>query len=282
MKIENIAIIGSGAMGSGVAQVSAAAGFRVRVQDISSEALQRARSGIEFSLGKLAGKGKMTQEQVEATLSNLVFCNELEQAVDKSDLIVEAVFENLGIKREIFKKLNEITGPDTILASNTSALPITEIAGATTRAEKCIGIHFMNPVPLMKGVEIIRAQLTSDETFEAARSYVLKLGKEPIEAVDYAGFIVSRLLDVLMNEAVKMVQEGNRPEDIDKAMELCAGHPMGPCRLLDLVGAEIAMHGMETMERDLGPAYKAHPMLKKRVLAGLLGKKTGKGFYDYR
>jgi len=282
MEIQHIAIIGSGIMGSGIAQVSAAAGFRVKVQDISGEALQRARSGIEFSLGKLASKGKMTEEQVEATLSNLVFCNELEQAVDESDLIVEAVFENLGIKREIFKKLNEIAGSDTILASNTSALPITEIAGATTRAAKCIGIHFMNPVPLMKGIEIIRGQLTSDETFEAARSYVLKLGKEPIEAVDYAGFIVSRLLDVLMNEAVKMVQEGNRPEDIDKAMELCAGHPMGPCRLLDLVGAEIAMHGMETMERDMGPAYKPHPLLKKRVLAGLLGKKSGKGFYDYR
>lgn len=282
MEIQHIAIIGSGIMGCGIAQVSAAAGFRVKVQDISGEALQRARSGIEFSLGKLASKGKMTEEQVEATLSNLVFCNELEQAVDESDLIVEAVFENLGIKREIFKKLNEIAGSDTILASNTSALPITEIAGATTRAAKCIGIHFMNPVPLMKGIEIIRGQLTSDETFEAARSYVLKLGKEPIEAVDYAGFIVSRLLDVLMNEAVKMVQEGNRPEDIDKAMELCAGHPMGPCRLLDLVGAEIAMHGMETMERDMGPAYKPHPLLKKRVLAGLLGKKAGKGFYDYR
>ena len=281
MKLENIAIIGSGAMGSGVAQVSAAAGFRVKVQDISSEALQRAMSGIEFSLTKLAGKGKMTEEQVKATLSNLEFCNQLEQAAEGSDLIVEAVFENLAIKHEIFKKLSEITGPDTILASNTSALPITEIAGATNRAGKCIGIHFMNPVPLMKGVEIIRGQLTSDETFETAKDYVVKLGKEPIEAIDFAGFIVSRLLDVLMNETIKLVQEGNRPEDIDKAMELCAGHPMGPCKLLDLVGAEIAMHGMETMERDMGPAYKPHPLLKKRVLAGLLGKKTGQGFYKY-
>jgi 3-hydroxybutyryl-CoA dehydrogenase len=133
----------------------------------------------------------------------------------------------------------------------------------------------------MKGVEIIRGQRTSNETFEAARDYVVRLGKEPIEAIDFAGFIVSRLLDVLMNETIKLVQEGNRPEDIDKAMELCAGHPMGPCKLLDLVGAEIAMHGMETMERDMGPAYKPHPLLKKRVLAGLLGKKTGQGFYKY-
>ncbi len=281
MKINNIAIIGSGIMGSGIAQVSAAAGFRVKIQDINGEALQKAKSSIEFSLGKLASKGKMTQEQVDSTLSNIEFCKELEQAADGSDLIVEAVFEDLAIKHEIFKKLNRIVGPDTMLASNTSALPITEIARVTDRAEKCVGIHFMNPVPLMRGVEIIRGQLTSEETFEAARDYIVKLGKEPIEAIDFAGFIVSRLLDVLMNETIKLVQEGNRPEDIDKAMELCAGHPMGPCKLLDLVGAEIAMHGMETMERDMGPAYKPHPLLKKRVLAGLLGKKTGQGFYKY-
>jgi 3-hydroxybutyryl-CoA dehydrogenase len=160
-------------------------------------------------------------------------------------------------------------------------LPITEIASKTGRGDKIIGIHFMNPVPLMKGVEIIRGQLTTNDTFETAVHYVRKLGKEPIEAVDYAGFIVSRLVDVLMNEAVKMVQEGNRPEDIDNAMKLCAGHPMGPCQLLDLVGAEIALHGMETMARDFGEQYKPHPLLKKRVLAGLLGKKTGRGFYDY-
>jgi 3-hydroxybutyryl-CoA dehydrogenase len=281
MKINNIAIIGSGIMGSGVAQVSAAAGFQVKVQDISSEALQKAKSSIEFSLGKLASKGKITQEQVDGTLSKIEFCKELEQAADGSDLIIEAIFENLAIKHEIFRKLDRMAGPDTILASNTSALPITEITGVTNRAEKCVGIHFMNPVPLMKGVEIIRGQLTSDETFDAARDYVVKLGKEPIEAIDFAGFIVSRLLDVLMNETIKLVLEGNRPEDIDKAMELCAGHPMGPCKLLDLVGAEIAMHGMETMERDMGPAYKPHPLLKKRVLAGLLGKKTGRGFYKY-
>src|SRR5208283_2708337 len=195
MKINNIAIIGSGIMGSGIAQVSAAAGFGVKVQDISSEALQKAKSSIEFSLGKLASKGKMTQEQVDDTLCKIEFCKELERAADGSDLIIEAVFENLAIKHEIFRKLDRMAGPDTILASNTSALPITEITGVTNRAEKCVGIHFMNPVPLMKGVEIIRGQLTSDETFEAARDYVVKLGKEPIEAIDFAGFIVSRLLD---------------------------------------------------------------------------------------
>jgi 3-hydroxybutyryl-CoA dehydrogenase len=269
-------------MGSGAAQVSAVAGYDVVLQDINDQALERAKSGIEFSLGKLADKGKITPEQVEAALANIKFTADLKEAVENADLVIEAVFENLEIKQELFKKLETLSKPDAILASNTSALPITEIASVTGRGENIIGIHFMNPVPLMKGVEIIRGQLTSDATFEAAMAYLRKIGKEPIEAVDYAGFIVSRLLDVLMNEAVKMVQEGNRPEDIDKAMKLCAGHPMGPCQLLDLVGAEIAMHGMETMARDFGDQYRPHPMLKKRVLAGLLGKKSGRGFYDYQ
>jgi 3-hydroxybutyryl-CoA dehydrogenase len=195
--------------------------------------------------------------------------------------VVEAVFENLALKQRLFQDLEKHCGPSAIRASNTSALPITEIAAVTTSGPRGVGIHFMNPVPLMKGVEIIRGQLTSEETLAAAVEYVKAIGKEPIVAIDYAGFIVSRLLDVLMNETVKLVEEGNRPEEIDKAMELCAGHPMGPCKLLDLVGAEIAMHGMETMARDFGERYKPHPLLKKRVLAGLLGKKTGQGFYTY-
>jgi 3-hydroxybutyryl-CoA dehydrogenase len=281
MEIKNLAIIGSGIMGSGVAQVSAMAGYDVVLQDINDQALGRAKSGIELSLEKLAAKGKITPAQVDAAVAGIKFTADLNQAAKNADLVIEAVFENLEIKQELFKKLETLCRPDAILASNTSALPITEIASATGRGEKIIGIHFMNPVPLMKGVEIIRGQLTSDDTFETALAYVRKIGKEPIAAVDYAGFIVSRLLDVLMNEAVKMVEEGNRPEDIDNAMKLCAGHPMGPCRLLDLVGAEIAMHGMETMARDFGDRYKPHPLLRKRVLAGLLGKKTGRGFYDY-
>ena len=282
MEIKNVAIIGSGIMGSGVAQVSAVAGYRVVLQDINDQALVRAKSGIESSLEKLAAKGKITPAQADAALAGIQFAADLSRAAEDADLVVEAVFENLEIKQELFKKLETLCRLDAILASNTSALPITEIASGTRRGEKIIGIHFMNPVPLMKGVEIIRGQLTSDDTFETALAYVRKIGKEPIAAVDYAGFIVSRLLDVLMNEAVKMVEEGNRPEDIDNAMKLCAGHPMGPCQLLDLVGAEIAMHGMETMARDFGDRYKPHPLLRKRVLAGLLGKKTGRGFYDYR
>lgn len=282
MEIKTVGVIGAGVMGGGVAQVSAAAGYQVMVQDVSKDALGRAKGGIEFSLNKLVDKGKINSADADRALSNIRFSTDLKQVCEKGDLIVEAVFENLATKHELFQTMDRHAREETILASNTSALPITEIASATKRGDKVIGIHFMNPVPLMKGVEIIRGQLTSDETFETAIAFVRSLGKEPIEAVDYAGFIVSRLLDVLMNEAVKMVQEGNRPEDIDKAMEMCAGHPMGPCRLLDLVGAEIAMLGMETMARDFGDNYKPHPLLKKRVLAGLLGKKTGKGFYHYK
>jgi len=281
MKIKKITVIGAGIMGSGVAQVSSLAGYDVALQDIDNHAIDRAKSTIESSLAKIAAKGKITQEQTGDAISRITCTTDLKEAVGDSDLIIEAVFEDLEIKQNLFKKLEELTRPSTILASNTSALPITEIASFIGRGKNVIGIHFMNPVPLMKGVEIIRSQTTSDDTFNTVKAYLIQIGKEPIEAIDYAGFIVSRLVDVLMNEAVKLVQEGNRPEDIDRAMELCAGHPMGPCRLLDLVGAEIAMHGLNTMARDFGDEYKPHPLLKKRVLGGLLGKKTGQGFYTY-
>jgi 3-hydroxybutyryl-CoA dehydrogenase len=281
MELNNIGVIGGGVMGSGIAQVSAAAGYNVVLQDIYPNALDKAKASMEKSLGKLVSKEKMTESDMNATLTRIRFTTELEEVCRDADLIIEAVFENLELKHEMFKKFENLCKPEAILGSNTSALPITEIASVTNRGDKVVGLHFMNPVPLMKGVEVIRGQLTSDETTKTTLSYIQKLGKESMIAVDYAGFIVSRLLDVLMNEAIKLVEEGNKPDDIDKAMELCAGHPMGPCRLLDLVGADIAMHGMETMERDFGDRYKPHPLLKKRVLAGLLGKKTGRGFYEY-
>jgi 3-hydroxybutyryl-CoA dehydrogenase len=236
---------------------------------------------IEKNLNKLASKGKIAEADVSSAISRITVTTDLAEACKDADLLVECVFENLELKKKMFAEFERLCKPEAILGTNTSAIPVTEIASATTRGDKVIGIHFMNPVPLMKGVEVIRGQLTSEETMQATLDYIKKIGKESAIAVDFAGFIVSRLLDVLMNEAVKLVQEGNSPEDIDKAMRLCAGHPMGPCTLLDLVGAEIAMHGMETMERDFGDRYKPHPLLKKRVLAGLLGQKSGKGFYDY-
>jgi len=281
MDLNNVGVIGAGAMGSGIAQVSAVAGYQVVLQDISSAALERARASIEKSLNKMVSKEKMEKANMDAALDSVQFTTVLEDACKDAVLVIEAVFENLELKHDMFRELAKLCKKEAILGTNTSALPITEIASVSDRGDKIIGTHFMNPVPLMKGVEIISGQLTSDETRKTVFDYVRKLGKEPIEAVDFAGFIVSRLLDVLLNETIKLVQEGNKPEDIDKVMELCAGHPMGPCKLLDLVGAEIAMHGMETMERDFGDAYKPHPLLKKRVLAGLLGRKTGRGFYEY-
>jgi 3-hydroxybutyryl-CoA dehydrogenase len=281
MELNNVAVIGSGVMGMGIAQVSAVAGYNVIIQDINSEAFDKAQIAIEKSLGKMVSKEKMTETDKNESLARIEFTADMKKACSDSDLIIEAVFENLEIKKNIFREFDRICKPEAILGTNTSALPITEIASVSHRGDKILGIHFMMPAPIMKGVEIIRGQLTSDETMNIIIDYVKRIGKESIIAVDFAGFIVSRLLDVLMNEAIKLVQEGNNPEDIDRAMMVCAGHPMGPCRLLDLVGAEIAMHGMETMERDFGDRYKPHPLLKKRVLAGLLGQKTGKGFYEY-
>jgi len=281
MELNSVGVIGAGAMGSGIAQVSAVAGYNVILQDIYADALERARVSIEKSLGKMVSKEKMAKADMDAALDRIQFTTVLEDACKDADLIIEAVFENLEIKHDIFRKLTELCKKEAILGTNTSALPITEIASVTDRGDKIIGVHFMNPVPLMKGVEVIRGQLTSDETMETVLAFIRNLGKESIIAVDYAGFIVSRMVDVIFNEAMKLIQEGNKPEEIDKACTLCLGHPMGPCRLLDLAGAEIAMHGMETMERDFGDEYKPHPLLKKRVLAGLLGKKTGRGFYEY-
>jgi len=281
MELNTISVIGAGAMGRGIAQVSAIAGYNVILQDICVGALDSAKSAISKSLNKMVEKNKITTWEMSEAISCIEFTTDFEKACCNADLLIEAVFENLELKHKMFREFDRLCKPLAIIGSNTSALSITEIASVTQRGNRIIGIHFMNPVPLMKGVEIIVGQLTSDETSDAVLGFIKHIGKESIIAVDYAGFIVSRLLDVLMNEAIKLVQEGNNPEDIDKAMMLCAGHPMGPCKLLDLVGAEIAMHGMETMERDFGTGYKPHPLLKKRVLAGLLGRKTGKGFYNY-
>lgn len=281
MEIQKVTVIGAGVMGSGIAQVSAVAGYDVIVQDIYEVAIAKAKETIEKSLDKLKSKNLISDENMKDALGRIQYTNDLREACKGADLIIEAIFEDLQIKQKVVKEITEYCKSDAIIGSNTSALPITELASATKHGANIVGIHFMNPVPIMKGVEVIRGQLTSDETMAATLEYIRKIRKEPIQAVDYAGFIVTRLLDVLMNEAVKLVEEGNKPEDIDNAMKLCAGFPMGPCALLDLVGAEIAMHGMETMARDFGDKYKPHPLLKKRVLAGLLGRKTKKGFYEY-
>ncbi|HWQ75332.1 MAG TPA: 3-hydroxyacyl-CoA dehydrogenase family protein [Syntrophomonas sp.] len=281
MQIQTIGVIGAGTMGSGIAQVSIEAGYTVFLQDINENSLVKARAGIEKNFDKMISKGKITEADMIAAMDRLTCTTNLVTACKDADLMIESVFENLEIKQNMFQEFERLCKPEAILASNTSALPITEIGSIIKRKDKVIGLHFMNPVPMMKGLEIIRGQLTSDETLATTLEYVKQIGKEAAMAVDYAGFIVSRLLNVLVNETIKLIEEGNTPEDIDKAMQLCAGHPMGPCKLMDLSGLDISLHGMETLERDLGPKYKPHPMIKKRVMAGLLGVKSGEGFYKY-
>jgi 3-hydroxybutyryl-CoA dehydrogenase len=282
MGIKTVAVIGAGAMGNGIAQVTAVAGYKVMLNDLTDTALNNAMGTINRSLNKMVEKGKLTAEDAKASTERITLSTSLEECCKDADLIIESVFEDLELKKTMFREIDQLAKPEAIIGTNTSAIPVTEIATGISRGDKIIGIHFMNPVPLMKGVEVIKGQLTSEETFQTTLEYLHSMGKDPAVAVDYAGFIVSRLLNVMINEAFRLVQEGNDPEEIDKAMVLCAGHPMGPCRLNDLVGAEITLRAARVMEKDFGDRYKPHPMLNKRVLAGLLGQKSGQGFYSYK
>jgi 3-hydroxybutyryl-CoA dehydrogenase len=280
MEVKRVFIQGAGTMGSGIALVSAQAGFEVILMDLSTEILQKGMNSVEKSLQRSVEKGRITTEDKSAILSRIKVTTDLEESRE-ADLAIEAVFEDLEVKKKVFKALDGICPPDTVLASNTSALPIAVMASATKRPSKVLGLHFMNPVPVMRGVEIIRAITTSNETMAIGREYLRKLGKEVVEAVDYAGFIVSRILDAMLNEAVRCVMDGNKPEEIDKAMKICTNFPMGPLELIDLAGVDIVLHGLETMEKDFGDRYHPAPLLRQMVRAGYLGRKSGKGFYHY-
>lgn len=280
MEIRRIFIQGAGTMGSGIAQVSAQAGFEVILMDLNREFVQRGMNTIDKSLQRGVEKGKMKAEEKEGILSRIKAVTDVKEAKE-ADLAIEAVFEELEIKKKVFKALDEICPPHTLLASNTSALPIAAMASATKRPDKVLGLHFMNPVPVMRGVEIIRAITTSDETMRLGREFINRLGKEVVEAVDYAGFIVSRILDAMLNEAVRCVMDGNKPEEVDKAMKICTNFPMGPLELIDLAGADIVLHGLETMEKDFGDRFHPAHLLLQMVRAGHLGRKSGKGFYTY-
>jgi 3-hydroxybutyryl-CoA dehydrogenase len=239
-------------------------------------------ASIEKGLNRGVARGIISEENKAKILSCITTTTDINGAKD-SDLVIEAIPEVLELKMETFKKLDNLCPEHTIFASNTSALPISAMAAATgvKRQAQVVGIHFMNPVPVMKGVEIIRGRHTSDDTLLIARDFVLSLGKEPCEAVDYAGFVVSRILDAMMNEAFHCIMDGNTPEQVDKAMKLCCNFPMGPLELCDLAGADIVLHGLETMQREFGDRLRPAPLLRSMVRAGDLGRKTGCGFYDY-
>ncbi|HEY4735169.1 MAG TPA: 3-hydroxybutyryl-CoA dehydrogenase [Gemmatimonadaceae bacterium] len=281
-KIERVGVLGGGLMGSGIAQVSAAAGFPTVVREISDELGAKSRQSIEKTLAKGIERGKVTPEEREKTLANLRFVTDLKELGD-SDLFIEAVVEDLEVKNSLWSQLDKVAKPDAIFASNTSSLTIIAMAAASSRPDRMLGLHFFNPVPLMKLVEVVRTITTSEESEERATEFVRSLGKEPIRARDSSGFVVNLLLVPYMIDAIRALESKvGSVEDIDKGMQLGAGHPMGPFTLLDFVGLDTVFKIAEIMFTEYRESrYAPPPLLRRMVLAGMLGKKSGKGFYDY-
>ncbi|HST07717.1 MAG TPA: 3-hydroxybutyryl-CoA dehydrogenase [Gemmatimonadaceae bacterium] len=280
-KIRKVAVIGGGLLGSGIAQVSAAAGFPTTVREVSAELGAKSRQSIEKTLAKGIERGKVTAQERDTTLANLRFVTDLGEIAD-ADLFIEAVVEDLSVKNSLWSDLNKIAGANAIFASNTSSLTIIAMATASGRPDRMLGLHFFNPVPLMKLVEVVRTITTSEETERRAMDFVRALGKEPIRAKDSSGFVVNLLLIPYMLDAINALESGVASvEDIDKGMQLGAGYPMGPFTLLDFVGLDTAYKIAEIMFAEYREKrYAPPPLLKRMVLAGMLGKKSGKGFYD--
>jgi 3-hydroxybutyryl-CoA dehydrogenase len=281
--MKNIVVIGGGTMGNGIAHTAAATGFDVTLVDVSQEILDRAMGTISSNLQRGVDKGKMTADEKTAVLGRIRPATTLESAVANADIVIEAIIEKLAAKTEVFQKLDKLTAPACILASNTSSISITKIAAATSRPDKVIGMHFMNPVPIMTLVEVIRGIATSDETYRKVEELSKAMGKTAIEVNDYPGFISNRVLMPMINEAIFALYEGvATPEAIDGVMKLGMNHPMGPLTLADFIGLDVCLAILRVLEEGFGdPKYRPCPLLVKMVDAGWLGRKSGRGFYRY-